>query len=67
MNCNELKNIWNERYNVVPQQLEKLKTIKSVATAFNTNIDAIYKISGEGLKKIITENGFTLKDIENNF
>ena len=65
MNCNELKNIWNERYNVVPQQLEKLKTIKSVATAFNTNIDAIYKISGEGLKKIITENGFTLNDIEN--
>ena len=65
MNCNELKNIWNERYNVVPQQLEKLKKIKSVATAFNTNIDAIYKINGEGLKKIITENGFTLNDIEN--
>ena len=65
MDCNELKKTWSERYNVVPTQLEKLKTIKSVATAFNTNIDAIYKISGESLKKIITENGFTLNDIEN--
>ena len=65
MDCKELKNIWDERYAVVPQQLEKLKTINSVATAFNTNIDAIYKISGEQLKKIITENGFTLSDIEN--
>ena len=65
MDCNQLKNTWDERYKVVPQQLEKLKAIKSVATAFNTNIDAIYKISGEQLKNIILENGFKIEDIEN--
>lgn len=52
MNYDELKQIWAQKYDTVPQQLEKLKQIPAVATAFNTNIDAILKISGESLKNL---------------
>ena len=38
MNYDELKQIWAQKYDTVPQQLEKLKQIPAVATAFNTNI-----------------------------
>jgi ADP-dependent phosphofructokinase/glucokinase len=65
MNNEILKAEWKKKYNVVSTQLEKLKTINSVATAFNTNIDAIYKISGEKLKSLIVENGLTSLDIDN--
>ena len=53
MDFNNLKNTWNNRYNVAFEQLEKVKDINLVATAFNTNIDAIYKISGRELENFI--------------
>ncbi len=48
----ELKEKWNRFYETVPYQLEKVKRVKNVATAFNTNIDAVVKISGNKLKKL---------------
>ena len=56
MNYIELKQVWAQKYKVVPTQLEKVKTISSAATAFNTNIDAILKINGETIKKLIEDN-----------
>ena len=44
MNFDELKTVWKNKYSVIFEQLDKVKKINSVATAFNTNIDAIYKI-----------------------
>ena len=64
MDFDNLKNTWNNRYNVAFEQLEKVKDINLVATAFNTNIDAIYKISGRELEKFIHDNNFGLDDIE---
>lgn len=65
MNYKELQNIWAEKYKSVPSQLKKLKSVRSVATAFNTNIDAILKINGKTLKKLIIDNHITLKSLEN--
>lgn len=65
MNYDELKQIWAQKYDTVPQQLEKLKQIPAVATAFNTNIDAILKITGESLKKLITDNHITVDELTN--
>lgn len=59
MNYDELKSIWAEKYQAVPEQLEKLKQIPSAATAFNANIDAILKISASQLKKLLLENHIT--------
>ena len=56
MNYDELKNIWKKKYNIVNQQLDKVKEIQTVATAFNTNIDAIFKISGKQIEELIEKN-----------
>ncbi len=63
MNYDDLKNIWAKKYEAVPEQLAKLKQIPAVATAFNTNIDAIIKINGEFLKKLIVDNHITAEEI----
>lgn len=65
MDYQKLQDLWNEKYKIVPEQLEKLKQIPSVATAFNTNIDAIVKISGDKLQKLLEENKIPLADLEN--
>ena len=59
-----LKNIWAEKYQIVPNQFNKLKQISSAATAFNTNIDAILKINGETLKKLIIDNHISVSELE---
>lgn len=58
-----LKSIWAEKYKIVPTQLEKVKKVSSVATAFNTNIDAIFKITGKQLKKLIIDYNIPTDDL----
>lgn len=64
MDNETLQQVWAEKFKVVPQQLDLLKKIPSIATAFNANIDAIFKINGETLEKLITENHISLSEIE---
>ena len=64
MDTADLKKIWLEKYKIVPEQLNKLKEIESVVTAFNANIDAVIKMSGENLKKLIMELGLSLAELE---
>lgn len=45
----DLTQIWQQHYAVVPQQLKQTAIDGTVATAFNTNIDAVIKISGRQL------------------
>lgn len=59
MPLNKLKEIWLNSYAVVPEQLEKVKQIRSVATAFNTNIDAVLKISGAGIAGLVKKTALT--------
>ena len=65
MNVDNLRKIWNQRYQIVPIQLDKIKKISSVATAFNTNIDAIFKISGAKLGDLIAEYNIKPAELEN--
>lgn len=48
----DLQEIWLNAYSSVPEQLQKIRNVKSVVTAFNTNIDAVIKISGAELSKL---------------
>ncbi len=43
---------WDERYDAADETLEKMRNVVSAATAFNTNIDAVVKISGARLAEI---------------
>lgn len=63
MNYTELKQVWAQKYKIVPIQLEKMKNISSAATAFNTNIDAILKIKGDTLKKLIEDHHISPEEI----
>lgn len=65
MNNSELKKIWQKKYDVVPQQLEKVRNTNIVATAFNTNIDAVLKIKGERLADLIKDCGLTEDEANN--
>ena len=53
MNIAELQKCWQQKYGCVPNQLKKVKEVYSAATAFNTNIDAVLKISGKRLAELI--------------
>jgi ADP-dependent phosphofructokinase/glucokinase len=46
------KQIWQQKYDIVPAQLEKIKHKHTVVTAFNTNVDAVVKISGTQLSEL---------------
>lgn len=63
MDTPELKKIWKEKFDIVPQQLEKIRQIKSAVTGFNANIDAVIKISGHRLAELIKEQNLSLDDL----
>ena len=65
MNIENLRDIWQNLYKDVPAQLEKVKAIKSAATGFNTNIDAVLKINGEKLKNLVKDYNLSVSNIEN--
>lgn len=47
--------MWDQYYTEVPKTLERLKNIKGVLTAFNSNIDAIKKITPQILQRWVDE------------
>lgn len=48
----ELKKLWNEKYKGVEHTLQQMQNVKTAVTAFNTNIDAVLKISGRRLAEL---------------
>ena len=58
----EQQKLWQEQYRIVPEQFKKIREIEKVAAVFNTNIDAVVKISGEKLGKLAASVAFKLSD-----
>ncbi len=65
MTNEELKNIWLEKFKTVPQSLQNMRTVKAVATAFNTNVDAVLKIKGSKIAELAKQLGLSLADLQN--
>lgn len=65
MDTKQLQILWAKKYQIVPKQLEKVKKISAVATAFNTNIDAVVKISGKQLKKLLERHKISETELQN--
>jgi len=64
-----LKENWLNNYKSAPEQLKKMSEVRGLISAFNTNIDAVKKISGKTIEKLITEhltNPLFLFDGKNN-
>lgn len=64
MENQELKKLWLKNFSTVPETLKKMKEVGSVATAFNTNIDAVLKVSGKKIAELAKKLGLGLKEIE---
>ena len=47
MNNTDLVNLWTKKFDIVSKQINKISKIPCVATAFNSNIDAIIKIKAK--------------------
>jgi len=58
-----LQNIWHQAYKIVPEQLQRVQEVGRVVTAFNTNIDAIVKISGSQLTRLAQSVGLGAEDL----
>ncbi|WP_321322130.1 ADP-dependent glucokinase/phosphofructokinase [Labilibaculum sp.] len=56
MSLIELKTKWLENYKTAPAQLEKMGDINGLISAFNANVDAVIKVKGKGIQKLIAEN-----------
>jgi len=60
---NELKKQWLQNYKTAPDQLSKMSKINGLISAFNANIDAVIKISGKDIEKLILEFKIDQKEI----
>lgn len=49
----ELKKKWLNHYQTAAEQLEKMTEVKGLISAFNANIDAVIKVSGNQIEQII--------------
>ena len=65
MNTDSLAQIWREKYITVPEQLKKTQQIRLAATGFNTNIDAVTKISGKKITEMAAKEKISLSEAEN--
>lgn len=61
----EVVESWEAHYGEVKQTLKNVQQVQSVATAFNTNIDAVLKISGKKLAELASEIGLSWDELTN--
>ena len=59
MQGTNLKARWREHFAEVPERLAAMSRVGRVISAFNTNIDAVRKVSGAELASLIAETGLS--------
>lgn len=63
MTDNIIKSAWHKQYANFADQFTKIKRIKTVATAFNTNIDAVIRLDGQKITALAQAAHITLNDL----
>jgi ADP-dependent phosphofructokinase/glucokinase len=63
MNNSNLKKRWFEHYQSSPEQLAKMSEVNGLISAFNANIDAVIKVSGEQIENIIDGHNLQVDNI----
>jgi len=63
MAYSDLKEKWLQHYKTAPAQLEKMGAVKGLVSAFNANVDAVIKVNGKFIEKIIEDNQLDLAKI----
>lgn len=60
----DVKNVWLKLFANTKQTLKKVEEVKAAVTAFNTNVDAVLKISGKRLEQLIANQKLSLQDLQ---
>ena len=63
MSTENLKNSWHNLYRTAPEQLEKMSQANGLVSAFNANIDAVIKVSGENIQKLIEDHQISKENV----
>lgn len=61
----DLRENWHRIYEIVPEQLQRIAEVGCVASAFNTNIDSVVKISGDKIAELADSVGLVPEDLLN--
>ena len=64
MSEEEIKNVWQNYFAQAPLSLRKTEETGTAVTAFNTNIDAVLKMSGKKLSELIKKEKLSLTEIK---
>ncbi|MEN8119114.1 MAG: ADP-dependent glucokinase/phosphofructokinase [Bacteroidota bacterium] len=59
----ELKKKWLNHYQTATDQLEKMTEVKGLISAFNANIDAVIKVSGNQIEQIIEKSSMNQQQL----
>ncbi|MDA3890695.1 MAG: hypothetical protein PF517_03420 [Salinivirgaceae bacterium] len=62
----ELKDKWFNHYQSAEKQLKKMTEVKGLISAFNANIDAVIKVSGKQIEKIIADQAMNANQLLTN-
>ncbi|WP_421920028.1 ADP-dependent glucokinase/phosphofructokinase [Marinifilum sp.] len=57
MSNSELKTKWLKNYCTAPDQLDRMGEVKGLISAFNANVDAVIKVRGKDIEKLVESNG----------
>ena len=60
----ELKKVWLNLYENAPKTLGRVSDIETAVTAFNTNVDAVLKLSGKRLAELVKAAGLSLVELQ---
>ncbi|MEA3451296.1 MAG: ADP-dependent glucokinase/phosphofructokinase, partial [Bacteroidota bacterium] len=63
MTNEKLKDLWFNHYKSVQKQLDAMSEAKGLISAFNANIDAVIKVSGKEIERIISDFSMNTKDL----
>ena len=64
MDHSQIISLWQQKYKTAAAQIEKTAELKFVATAFNSNIDAVLKISGSEITGLANDVALEYENIE---
>ena len=64
MDHSQIISLWQQKYKTAAAQIEKTAELKFVATAFNSNIDAVLKIRGSEITGLANNVALEYENIE---
>lgn len=63
MDTGKLRQAWLDNFSTAEEQLNKMKQVRGLVSAFNANIDAVIKVSGRQIEQLLADLGLQPEDV----